>query len=204
MKNIFSFILICSLPIIGFCQNDTLVINDNYKWKVGVKGLFEKSQIPVLSPIKTNVYNFGVALFYKLGKSNSFIETGLFSLNRKFYLLYNIDYRNIQIPIKYRLETKIIYLDIGIYGSYLLTKKVLNKDKNYKETTNDRRFNIGYTGAIGIEKNISKQFSIFVEAEVSTDLTSTVNEVPFFYFNGSNPFYTNYGFSLGINYKIYN
>jgi len=196
MKTIL-YIFLFSLPFIGVAQNDTLIINNNYKWKVGVKGLFEKSGIPVLAPIETNVYNFGASLVYKLGTSKSSIESGVFSLNRKFNIIDENVQRNIQIPFKYRLETKIIYLNIGIYGSYLLYKNVGSFVGG-----SDRKFNLGYTGALGIEKNISKQFSIFVEAEFSTDLTSASNKNSFFDFGVSTPYYENYGFSIGVNYKV--
>lgn len=179
-------------------QNDTLITNNNYKFKVGIKGMGEKSGIPSLEPINKNVFNYGGSLMYKLGNSKSLIESGFYSFIRKFNNQNEITQHNIQIPLKYRIETKIIYFSVGFYGSYLIAKDVYNKSI-YSETSSDRKFNIGYTGSLGIEKNISNQFSIFMEAEFSNDLTSVKKGGSLFQLNNS---YSVGGFAIGVNYKI--
>ncbi|PCJ24240.1 MAG: hypothetical protein COA97_10120 [Flavobacteriales bacterium] len=186
---------------VTIAQNDTIIVNNNSKFKIGIKGLLERSNRgPNFNQL---VYNYGIHGIYKLGNSKSFLETGVFSLNRKFGGYYEVTYRNIQIPVKYRLETKIIYFNIGIYGSYLLAIEA-DYITTHNKTSSDRKFNVGYIGALGIEKKISKQFSIFIEGWFTDELSSIKKkDRGFFYFDSEyNIEEPNIGIAIGINYKI--
>ena len=120
-----------------------------------------------------------------------------------YYTLNQIFYRNIHIPLKYRLDTKIFYCAIGFYGEYLFKIQADDIDKYNELYITDRKYEIGYSASFGLEKSISSQFSVFVEGSFTANLTSLGKEDSFFYFNAKNNYqHTNYGLSIGINYKI--
>lgn len=213
MKNFprkYIFFLFLALPFVGVTQNDTLIIANNYKFKIGVKGLFQKSKLPALTPETKPVYNFGIQGIYKIGKSKSYVESGLYYYTRSFdsqykdvtssgyvlYVLNEITYRSLYIPVNYRLDTRIIYFSLGFYVDYLFNIKADNLSKYKEDNFDDRSFIVGYNGSIGLEKSISSQFSFFVETGSSVDITSIHN-------NNNNQFqFVNYGFAIGVNYKI--
>jgi len=188
-----------------FAQNDTLIINNDYKWKIGVKGLVERSGIPSFAPANERVYNYGAILSYKLGKSRNFIETGVYSFTRMFSADFiSITQRNIRIPLSYRLETKSIYFTVGFYGSYLIYKDPHATLPVYLEKNKDREVNLGYSLSLGIEKNVSSNISIFIEFESLNDLTSAYLNTRYksLSFVDNNASYLNYGVAIGLFYKI--
>ena len=190
-----------------FGQTDTVLIYNNYKFKVGIKGLFEKSGTLDLAPETYSVNNFGAQIICKLGKSKSSLVSGIYSHNLKqeyfvrdtnyYYSGYTNDvkYQNIQIPLNYRLDTRIIYFSVGFYVNYLYAVNE-NNISSYKslEFSQDRKWNYGYNLILGIEKQFTKNFSIFVEGGLNNDLSSLKKE-----WGGH---FSIYGLGLGINYKI--
>jgi hypothetical protein len=199
--------LILTLLVSGvlYSQNDTLIVANNYKFKVGVKGLYEKSGIPAFTPETKPVYNYGVQVIYKLGNSISSIESGIYHFTRSFdtqykeiassyYTLNRIAFKNIHIPLNYRIDTKITYFSFGVYADYLYSINADNLSEYMKEGFVNKKINFGYDINIGIEKAISSQFSFFVEAESSVGLTSIHNK--------GEAKLVNYGVAIGVNYKI--
>ena len=199
---LFILLLAFSTPLLA--QNDTLIINNDYKFKIGVKGLVERSGIPSLAPANERVYNYGAVLSYKLGKSRSFIETGVFSFTRRFSGDYSrITQRNIRIPLSYRLETKSIYFSVGFYGSYLIYKDTHATLPTYLEKNKDRKINLGYSLSLGIEKNVSSNISVFIEFESLNDLTSAyINTRASSFSFVDNDSYSTHGIAVGLYYKI--
>jgi len=199
--------LVILLYLIGgnvFSQNDTLIVANNYKLKVGVKGLLEKSKASFIPGVKP-VYNFGVQGIYKIGRTKSSIETGAYhyirsfdseykDTNTSFQILNEIVYKNIHIPINYRLDTRVVYFSLGVYVDYIYSLTTDNFSEYIKKGYENNFFSMGYDISIGIEKNISSLFSFFVEAESSVDITSIHNKGEIKLLN--------YGFAIGINYKI--
>lgn len=208
MKNFprkYIFFLFLALPFVGVTQNDTLIVANNYKFKIGIKGLFEKSGVPNLTPETKPVYNFGIQGIYKIGNTKSSIETGVYhytrsfdsqykDINSSYYILNEITYRSIHIPINYRLDTRIIYFSLGFHTDYIYNLEADNFSEYIKNGFEKKKITMGYNGSIGLEKNISPQFSFFVEAVSSVDITSIHNKGDFKL--------VNYGFAIGVNYKI--
>ena len=175
MKNSILVILLLFSQILT-AQNDTLIIANNYKFKVGVKGLIENSGAFYLTPETKRVYNIGAQVIYKLGNSKSSIESGVYYYTRSFYIsdqyVYAESiYRNIHLPINYRLDTRIIYFALGFYVDYLLVTEIIEPWKNNELLKNDKNLIFGYNVNIGLEKAISPQFSFFVEIEGCDNLT---------------------------------
>ena len=152
-----------------------------------------------MTPESFPVYSGGLQVTRQLKKSKSSIESGIY-LNSKAVALYqnNILYRaitrNISIPINYRFDTKIVYIAAGPFIDYLV-----REDFSHWEYKNDysRKFNVGFNLNLGIEKSISKLFTLMVEGRYSTPLSSARTGRGFF---GSS--YVNYGFAVGVNYKL--
>lgn len=201
--------LLVALPFAGSAQNDTFIIANNYKFKIGVKGLFGETSSSV-TPETKPVYNFGLQGIYKIGKSKSSIESGLYydtrsidlyykDINSSVYFLNEITYKSLHIPLNYRLDTRIIYFSLGFYVDYLFNIKAdniseYNLSKHKEHNVGRGNFIIGYNGSIGLEKTISSQFCFFVEAVTSKDITPVRNK--------DDLQLVNYGFAIGVNYKI--
>ncbi len=213
MKKILYIFCLIVIPLIGSTQNDTLITRSNYKYKIGVKGLYEKS-VASFTPETKTVYNFGLQGIYRFGNSKSSLESGIYFFNKMIDAKYKdpvssnsvineINYKNIHIPVNYRLDTRIIYFSFGVYTDYLFTIKADNLVDYKEQNLEDRKYNFGINGSIGIEKPISPKITFFVEGEFSSNLTSSKKEHSFFYFNDTRAFqFANYGFALGINYKL--
>lgn len=200
---------------------DTLIPPRNYTCKLGFKTLFERSTIDGDTRFTVGVASFGLQATFKICKSKSSIESGLYYLNRaakyywriyvgpEDYLPQNlkITYGNLHIPLNYRLDTKYVYFNVGVYFDYLLKTSVpfneLPGALPYTYGT-DRKLNFGWGMGIGYEKSVSKTLSLFVEAEFNSNLTPAKTEDDSFIFrNGSfNPGFSNYGFAFGVNYKL--
>ena len=197
------YILIIIMPLVGLAQNDTLIVTNNYKFKVGIKVMREETTTNYL---KNKNYNYGCQVIYKIGKSKSSIESGAYYYSRNtfgFYIdsvssvspiYYNevVYLRKLHIPIKYRIDTKLIYFSIGVFSEYLIDIKTDDvAQKQLEANFKDKDLYFGYTISVGFEKSISNQISLFFEGRYSSNITS------------QDIFVTpNTGFSVGINYKI--
>lgn len=218
MKKFFLIGLFLLLNTSFFAQNDTLIVKNNYKWKIGVKGLIERSDV-YFTPEPTNVKNIGLQGIYRFNNTKSSIESGFYMVNRSFNIEYiirttnpkepffeknKITQNNLHIPIKFRIDTKIMYFTMGFYGDILLNTETTRKEI-YKEVFGaDRIFNMGMLAGIGLEKSIFYRYAIFVEYNYSRSLSPIRKNENFFdFFQGDNYSYlVNYGIAFGVNVKI--
>ena len=200
---------------------DTLIPSRNYTCKLGLKTLVEKSTIDGDTKFTVGVASFGLQAIFKIGKSKSSIESGLYYLNRAanyYWSIYvgpeeylpqylKITYGNLHIPINYRLDTKYIYFDVGVYFDYLLKTNVpfeeLPGALPYTYGT-DRKLNFGWNIGIGYEQSCSKTLSLFAEAEVNSNFSQAKVEDGYWGFKYGTyyPGFSNYGFAFGLNYKL--
>lgn len=215
-----SLIFLFAFLTMNVFAQDTLIVAKNYKYKIGIKGLFERSGLYTVignDPEALPVYSFGVQVISKFGNSKSSLESGLYYLSRASNLEYRYYgsfgyygfphipfwYRNIHLPVNYRLDTKIIYFAVGLYGDYLVRKSAREFDGFIESYGTDRKFNLGFNLNLGFEKPFSKTLCLFVEAGFSYNLTSFRKEDDFFIYNSDRAFgFTNYGVNFGINYKF--
>ena len=210
------FILLLAFNTPLLAQNDTLIINNDYKWKVGVKGLLDRGVVE-LPPFgerdiseKSILFNYGGQFIYNLPIKFSSIEAGVFYIKRISYYEFTFPlqtntyflyarkmFNNIHLPLKYRIDTKFFYLTIGGYMEYLIStstnredlfNNTVLKDENYKP------LNFGFTTSLGFEKNLTPTTSFFVEAAFSSNLT---------YLHEHQHRLQNYGLGIGLNFKIY-
>jgi len=206
-----------------FCKSqDTIIHSNNFKFKIGIKYIPEHSSRHILTDTASYlVNNFGVPFIIHLGKSKSYIETGLYYITKKdnydldyYYYSYNNNYNGyyyykssliafhyLRVPINYRLETQLIYLSAGFYFDNLLSMVNKSYKRNSEEFFPDRKFKTGINIDIGIEKVFHKWFSVFAEIRFSTDLDKEYFHPGFSYVNGK-PL-QNFGFGIGINYKMH-
>jgi len=200
-----------------FAQNDTLIINNDYRFKIGVKGLMERGVFDIPSSeymardvsSESILFNYGILVNYKLKNKYSSIESGIYLIKRANYyeftfqtanntsfLLVRKEYNNIHLPLKYRVDTKFLYFSLGGYAEYLVSTSTKRNDlfsnPLLKENA-DKNFNVGLTGSLGFEKNLTQLFSIFFEGEFSSNFT---------FLNKNQNRLQNYGFGLGITYKV--
>lgn len=196
MNKLLSFILILSsFSVLG---QDTTIVFNNFKYKFGAKFLVDKSNDYSLVSEGSTVTSGGVQIVRKFGKSRSSLESGVYIMSKAVGSgSSSIVYRNFSIPLIYRYDTKIFYIAGGIYADYLVEKK--NNPKSYFYSSyRDRKLNLGLNLTLGIEKSISKQLSLLIEAHTINNLTSSKTDVDDLF----SPSYSNNGFSIGINYKL--
>ena len=210
-----------------FAQNDTLIINNDYRFKIGVKGLLERGifNIPSSEYMARDVssesilFNYGVLVNYKLKNKYSSIESGIYFIKRASYyeftsksnnnilfLLVRKEYNNIQFPLKYRIDTKFLYFSLGGYMEFLTSTSTKRADlfnNSLLINEKDRNFNLGVIASLGFEKAMTNNISIFFETNFSSNLTSFKQNESFWYFSKEPQNHLqNYGFGLGITYKI--
>ena len=195
MNKLLSFILILSsFSVLG---QDTTIVFNNFKYKFGAKFLVDKSNDYSLVSEGSTVTSGGFQIVRKFGKSRSSLESGVYIMSKAVGSgSSSIVYRNFTIPLSYRYDTKIIYLAGGVYMDYLI-KKEDNPESYFYSTYHDRKLNLGLNLTLGIEKSISKQLSLLIEAHTINNLTSSKTDDDLF-----SPSYSNNGFSIGINYKL--
>ena len=215
MKPITLILLLAfSTPLLA--QNDTLIINNDYKWKIGVKGILDRG-IVELPPFGDRdiseeriLFNYGGQFIYNLPIKFSSIEAGVFYIKRISYYEFSFQlqtntnflyvrktFNNIHLPLKYRLDINFFYITIGGYMEYLISTST-NRDDLFNNTVlkdeNYKPLNFGFTTSLGFEKNLTYTTSIFIEAGFSSNLT---------YLNEHQHRLQNYGLSMGLNFKIY-
>ncbi|MDT8413566.1 MAG: hypothetical protein RQ875_13960 [Vicingaceae bacterium] len=199
-----------------FAQSDTLITNNDYKWKIGVKGILDRG-IVELPPFGDRdiseeriLFNYGGQFIYNLPIKFSSIEAGvsyikrisyyefLFPLQTNTNFLYvRKTFNNIHLPLKYRLDINFFYITIGGYMEYLISTST-NRDDLFNNTVlkdeNYKPLNFGFTTSLGFEKHLTYTTSIFIEAAFSSNLT---------YLHEHQHRLQNYGLGMGLNFKIY-
>ncbi|HNR19916.1 MAG TPA: hypothetical protein PKN75_10750 [Bacteroidia bacterium] len=189
-----------SLCVLKLEAQDTLIVYNNFKYKFGAKFLVDRSNDYSLTPDGSTVCSGGFQIVRRFGKSKSFLESGIYLMSKSLGTssdYWRIVYRNISVPFNYRFDTKVVYFAGGIYFDYLI-KKEYQYEATPKSEMQDRKFNLGYTLAMGIEKQITKELNLLIEVH-------TINNLTYSYTNRGDlfsPSYSNNGFSLGINYKL--
>jgi hypothetical protein len=180
---------------------DTLIINDNYKWRTGGKLIGERSGYYSFASDDYPVYSGGIQLIYNFLNSNSSLESGIYISKRAMYhyYIYPAKFNYLNIPINYRLETKIIYVSSGLYLDYLAGYKIkpLTDGNTYVFEEKNNLFHLGYNLNLGFEKILSQYINIFVEGRYASNITSHAKIVSF---KGNG--FTNFGIAFGANYKF--
>ena len=207
------------------CQNlfaqDTVVVYNNYKYKVGFKIIEEASWDDSWAGEYLAVTSFGFQLYKKINVPGFGIETGIGWLNKGNKYVYLRDgkdysasfyYHNLAIPLCFRVDTKTIYASVGALAEVLVYRS--RGELNYYPADSlgtifpDRKFNLALMATIGIEKEISKTLTFFAEGRIVSDVTSSKTR----YYNsnknifGDKPFfgdgYVNAGGAVGISYRF--
>jgi len=185
---------------------DTILVYNNFKYKIGAKFIGEMSGDLSLIPESIPVYSGGFQIIRKFGNSRSSFESGVYMISKSLAQfqntiygihLFSILYRNVSVPLNYRFDTKVFYISGGPFIDYLVAENGSNW-KNYSpEFKYSRKLNFGLNIILGIEKSISKKLSLMVEGRYFNTLSSSSIGRGIF-----GPSYLNYGFAIGINYKI--
>lgn len=211
---VFVFIIFNAMATIA---QDTVLVYNNYKYKIGIKFIADKSTLHGLGDREeANVYSEGIQIMRKIKESNFFVESGLYyytQANVSYFVIYigsnkynaakTFYYRNISTTINLRYDTRLIYLSTGISAGYLMNR-TLDQDSfdiafNKINNISDRKLNIGLNFSIGMEKQFNKNISFFIDGHYLQNLTSVSKSedydiIPIHF--------KNYGFSVGINYKL--
>ena len=194
--------------IFHFLQNkaqDTILVSNNFKYKIGAKFIGDMSGNLSLTPEMIPVYSGGFQFIKKLENSKSSFESGVYMISKAFALYQNtiygvalnrIYYRNISVPLNLRFDTKVFYISGGLFFDYLV-----GENNSYWKDNNSgldsRKLNFGFNINLGIEKSINKQLSLIIEGRYSYTLSSSRPGRDLEW-----PSFLNYGFALGLNYKF--
>ena len=215
-------ILILLLSSHLFAQNDTLIINNDYKFKIGVKGLYERNALD--GYYFANFFNYGVQGFYKIGKKGgNNIEIGFYFIKRissinlvksdrsnTFSSIY--ENQKIFIPVKFNKNITLskdyfLLLSVGSYLEYLINNNFdLPKDALPPKSLYDNKYVYGLIYNLGIERNINSKFSIVLDIGFNHNYTS-LKSYENSYLDVANiarPYTYNYGVGFGVLYKIQN
>lgn len=192
---------------------DTIIEYNNYKWKIGGKFIFDKASNYNLTPSVYYVNNFGIEVSRKLNKFE--IESGIYKITRVqdhgYYVPPHINpifshyvspvyYYFLSLPVNVILNTKVFYFGVGSYIDYLVDQRdKIKSDDIVIYTTDQRKFNFGFSLTLGLDKSITKNSFFFVEGRYMQNLLDN-NQV----YNGIYLGYTNFGIATGINYKFLN
>ena len=208
MKSVIALLSIFFLTELANAQ-DTLIVCNNYKFKMGVKSIFEQSISLGRANSESHAANGGgIQVINKLGKSKSSIETGIYYTTKvdesDYYIstgiesadkyTFTIPYHYLTVPISYRFDTKVFYFTGGFFVDYLISKNVEGKYLDYY-LNHERKLNFGSILTLGLEKAVSKNLSVFVEGRYSITWSSSKTNI-------STSGYSNYGIAVGINYKV--
>ncbi len=170
------------------------------------------------------MFNYGLQGIYRIGEKGSSIEMGIYSIKRTYVVWYKFqntlnkglgeeyEKNNINIPLKYRIDKKIIsnffiYGSAGFYGEFLLNNEFKNPPGTNPVIPFHKNFNIGYTTSIGFEKIISNEFAFFTEIEYASYLSNPFKTSGFFAIYLAFPppgSRYSYGIAFGINFKLIN
>jgi hypothetical protein len=185
-----SILLIKSVSLFG---QDTVIVYNNYKYKIGVEFISDKSADFSLNNDLTRVYGGGIQIVKKIKDGHYSLLSGLYYQNRA--LLYGYLYHTITYPLGMRYENKIFYFSAEGYINYILKQEIfipISGDDRY------RKFNTGIILSIGIEKQICKRLDFFMVAHFMNSVTKTLKEE-----RNAYSYIENRGISLGLNYKIF-
>jgi hypothetical protein len=188
---------------------DTIIEYNNYKWKLGGKFIIEKSGDYSLAYDNSDVTSGGMQIVYKLFGTRSSLESGIYYLTKAHRYLYHqninssgvivpIKYKFISVPLMYRYDTRIFYFAVGLHLDYLASIASENEFYlNLLDRGTDRKLQMAAAFTAGFEKSIYDYMNIFFEGRFASNLTASKTEEELFKTS-----YTNYGFALGLNFKL--
>ncbi|MBI4945719.1 MAG: outer membrane beta-barrel protein [Bacteroidetes bacterium] len=217
MKNykhpiLFSFLLLSVIYINNIYAQDSIITSNNYKYKLGAKLIADKSGDIAISPFFYQVYCGGMQIIKRIKTSKMSLESGVYYYNKvyenRFYsnshpvtLYLPFYYHYLNLPLSLRYDTKLFYFTAGGYVDYLTSTTLDPENKEYKDSIIDngpnRKINLGIAFSVGLEKQISKQINFFVEGHLLQNFSSTKLGI-----HNILPSMENYGFAIGINYKM--
>ncbi len=191
---LFIVLMITSIHVHG---QDTIVVFNNYKYKLGSKVLVSHSTDYTFTDDATFVTSGGLQIVRRFGNSKSSLESGVYMMTKAVdRQLSRILFRNLTIPINYRYDTKVFYVAGGLYADYLIGRQ--NAREELSSLYNDRKFNVGFNFISGVEKSINKHLTLLIEGHYFINLTSYRSAGP----EGLEFGIRNIGFSIGLNYKV--
>jgi len=218
---LFLFSIFCLTAFNSNSQDTTFYIND-YKIKLGLKLTAEKCNYD-FEEGGYRLFSGGIQLVERIKASCSSFETGLYLLPTatrysKNYIytdplgnIYNqhfdfdIEYYYLTIPINYRFETRLFYFSGGLFFNNLLFRygEYLTYTDSIEYYKTDRKINWGWILTVGLEKHVSDNINLFVEGKYVNTISSFKTDGNFILNNNSlEASFTNYGISIGFNYKI--
>lgn len=184
MKPITLILLLAfSTPLLA--QNDTLIINDDYKWKIGVKGFVESSSF--FNDFKPTYFNYGIQGFYNISKNNN-IETGIYYIKRlsNMHLLSknmfntsieSYDVTKLFIPLCFNKSvylTKMysLSLSVGGYWEYFLKDNFKLPENTFPPShLYDMKSVFGLTYNVGLERNIRENLSFLISCGINNNIS---------------------------------
>ncbi len=195
-----TLVLSSVLLFIDVQAQDTIIVSTNYKTRLGLKFLVDKSNDYSLVSDGDRVYNGGVQFLRRIGRSKGSIETGVYWLTKAAgaYEQGGVKYDNVSIPFLFRLDTRLIYISGGLSFDYLIAKRWRNESYLNAYKSKDRKFNVGLNLGLGMEKSFGNNFSLFVEGRLANNILSS-RKIEHENFGES---FTNFGVALGVNYKF--
>lgn len=218
MKLQLTIFLIITVSLIK--AQDTILVNNNFKYKLGIKPCTEASADISQRINSTNIYwqayRAGIQFIRKIKKSNSSIETGIYYTTKaKEYSAFHyfpygysrliINSYYLSVPINYRYDTKVIYVAGGLFCDYLIDHSdqyLINSIYDYGV---DRKFNVGYNFAIGVEKQINRTINFYVEGLLFHTVSwPKISDSHSLIEGNLKTTYRNYGVAVGVNYKFLN
>ncbi|OFY86751.1 MAG: hypothetical protein A3K10_10105 [Bacteroidetes bacterium RIFCSPLOWO2_12_FULL_31_6] len=167
------------LILLFYCREIHSQDQDSSKFIIGIKGLNEMTGATALVPDKQKVYNYGLLTIYRLGKSKSSIESGVYLIKRKIGI-GDYSFNFVHFPIKYKINFYIFYFSGGLY---------LDRYFGHNNNKFDSETNYGFALSLWLEKNIYKRVGILLELESTSNLTGQEK-------------FANYGIALGIKYAL--
>jgi hypothetical protein len=194
--------LICFLSHFhfSFSQSDSgkALGRNRDKYQFGVKIIGERSGYPAMTPGYFPVLNGGLQLIKKLGGKYHFFETGVYYVTaaigedllpppHNWLLLY----RNINIPLNYRIKKEYFYFSGGLMVNFLIGVDEPGAYGSFKALEKNT---FGFNLAGGAEVKLNQKLNIFLEGRYSRTVFS--------YYSSFGDGFCNYGLATGINYKF--
>lgn len=188
--------------------NLTSVINEDYSYHSGPTSHIGSTFGITYEYLFNELYSLGIDCIYSQkgfcsGKSYSVTDEDGYSLGSMDRAINNYDY--ISVPIKFGINTDIIFIKVGIVPSYLLKSTIESgihidgyQIPPINTTESINRFDLASIIELGIKSNITDKMQLFIPLSYQRSFTNTENH------DFCNSIVRHHGLSLsiGINYLL--
>jgi hypothetical protein len=190
---------------------DTIIVNNNYTFKAGIKISREgTAEIYDNDNLYYSVFGGGIQLIGKIKNCKSSIESGMYyttkaKIYNSYYFFYpgNVVYTQyLTLPVNYRCDTKVLYVEGGVFFDYLVHRFSRYSISSIYDYGVDRKLNMGYDIAIGMEKQISRTVNFYFEGKLFDTVSSPKKDGGGLVTSNVKTTYRNYGVAFGVNYKF--